>query len=439
MTIPKKLENRRIDELLFYERNARTHSKKQVSQIAASIERFGFTNPVLITEDGRIVAGHGRVRAAMLLGHDDVPTLVISDLNEAERRAYILADNKLSENAGWDTEILAIELQFLADANFDLEMTGFTQAEIDFTLDGSREADPERADPLPEDALVPLQAPAITKVGDVWDLGRHVLVCGDSREEGAYEAATSGSSIDMIFTDPPYNCPINGHVSGKGKVKHREFVMASGEMSDGEFVDFLRQTLSRAAATCRDGAMAFVCMDWRGMEPLLTAGKDAFTELKQLCVWNKSRGGMGTFYRSKHELVFAYKIGTAKHVNNFGLGETGRYRTNVWDYSSLSGPKGASADHPTPKPVALVADAIRDCTKRGGLVLDNFGGSGTTMIAAEVCGRSARLIEFDPIYCDCIIRRFEKFTGRNAILRATQMTFEEVQEARWALRKESAR
>lgn len=425
-----QLEHRPIAGLVPYERNARTHSKKQVRQIAGSIERFGFTNPLLITPNGRIVAGHGRVQAAKLLGFTEVPTLVLANLDDAERRAYILADNKLAANAGWDSEILAIELQFLSEVHFDLEVTGFSIAEIDFALDGARDSDPERKEPLPEDEIIPRQPHAVSQLGDVWQLGRHFLVCGDARQQSAYDAVTCGAPIDLVFADPPYNCPINGHLSGKGKVKHREFAMASGEMTEAEFVSFLRQTLSLAAATCRDGAIAFICMDWRGMESLLVAGRDAFTELKQLCVWNKSRGGMGTFYRSKHELVFAFKIGTAKHVNSFGLGETGRYRTNVWDYSNIPIAQPDSSQHPTPKPVAMVADAIRDCTKRGGLVLDNFGGSGTTLIAAETCGRSARLIEFDPLYCDCIIRRFEKFTGKRAILMGGQATFEEVEELR---------
>lgn len=359
---------RPIDSLIPYERNARTHSKKQLKQIAASIKRWGFTNPVLITADGRIVAGHGRVQAAKLLGWTEVPTLLLADLTEAERRAYILADNKLAENAGWDTEILAIELQALTDIEFDLDVTGFSIAEIDFVLDGARDSDPDRKEPLPEDVIIPLQTRAVSQLGDVWQLGRHVVVCGDAREQAAYDAVTSGVPIDLIFADPPYNCAINGHVCGKGKVKHREFVMASGEMTDDQFVDFLRQTMSLAAATCRDGAIAFVCIDWRGMESLIAAGKAAFTELKQVCVWNRQRGGMGTFYRSQYDLVCVFKNGTAKHTNNFGLS---KYRTNVWSYASVPSSK---AGHPTPKPVAMVADAIRDCTKRGGLVLDTSVG-----------------------------------------------------------------
>lgn len=425
-----KIENRLIASLSPYANNARTHSKKQLAQIAASIKRFGFTNPVLVAEDGRIIAGHGRVQAAKLLGHTEVPAIVLSHLSDAERRAYILADNKLALNAGWDREILAIELQFLTEIDFDLDSTGFSVAEIDLTLDFARSSDAARPEPLIEDAVIPLQKAAITEIGDVWQLGRHVLACGDARNKSTYEALTCGELIDLIFADVPYNCKINGHARGPGKSKFREFPMASGEMADSEFVNFLKSSLSLAAATCRDGAIAYIFMDWRGMESLLAAGKHAFTEMKQLCVWNKPRGGMGTFYRSKHELIFVYKVGSAKHVNNFGLGETGRYRTNVWDYPGVLTAEADLEDHPTPKPVALVADAIRDCTKRGDLILDNFAGSGTTLIAAETCGRSARLIELDPLYCDSIIRRFEKYTGKKAVHKGSERTFEDVTESR---------
>ena len=237
-------------------------------------------------------------------------------------------------------------------------------------------------------------------------------------------------SGQISSTDPPYNVPIDGHVLGLGATRHREFAMASGEMSRIEFVAFLTQTLSHAAAACRDGAIAFVCMDWRHMGELLEAGRACFTELKNLCVWNKTNGGMGTFYRSKHELIFVFKAGTASHTNTFGLGDTGRYRPNVWDYPGVNSMSAHRADdqsmHPTVKPTALVADAIRDCTKRGEAVLDIFGGSGTTLIAAENCGRRARLIEFDPIYCDTIIMRWEKLTGRPAVLALSDETFEDV-------------
>lgn len=368
MTNKLTLEYRLLDTLRPSDKTARTHSKKQIRQIAESITRFGFTNAILITRDGRIVAGHGRFTAAAHLGMKTVPVVVLDDLTDAEIRAYMLADNKLALNAGWDASILAIEMQELIDVGFDLELTGFSLAEIDFALDAASNAEPEGPEPGLEDAVIPLASEAVNQRGDLWQLGRHCVICGDARDRADYQAVTFDEPINLLFTDPPYNCEINGHVCGLGKVKHREFAMASGEMSEEEFTGFLSQTLGLAAARCKDGAIAFVCMDWRGMGALLAAGRVAFTEQKQLCVWNKTNGGMGTFYRSKHELVFVYKVGTAPHTNSFGLGDTGRYRTNVWDYAGISSPSASRAEdlarHPTSKPVAMVADAIRDCSRR---------------------------------------------------------------------------
>ena len=424
-----QIERRRVDALRPYKGNARTHSKKQIKQIAASIEQFGFTNPVLISDDDEIIAGHGRVLAARELGLKEVPALRLSHLNPEQRRAYVLADNKLALNAGWDQEILAIELQGLIDFGFDVELTGFSLAEIDFVLDAAADGNPD-LQPGPEDEVPETPSAATSQRGDVWLLGRHKLICGDAREAGDYDVLLGGERVDLIFTDPPYNVPIAGHVSGLGKVKHREFAMATGEMSSSAFTQFLRETLERGARHCRDGAIAFVCMDWRHMRELLDAGAAVFDELKNLCVWNKTNAGMGSFYRSKHELVFVYKIGTDPHVNSFGLGDTGRYRTNVWDYAGVNTMGARRMEelqmHPTVKPVALVADAIRDCSRRGDVVLDMFGGSGTTLIAAEKVGRSARLIEYDPIYCDTIVTRYERFTGKKAVLAESGLAFEDV-------------
>ncbi|MEQ1899241.1 MAG: DNA methyltransferase [Devosia sp.] len=411
-----------------YERNARTHSKKQISQIADSIRRFGFTNPVLISDDNEIIAGHGRVAAARLLGIEAVPALRLSHLSAEERRAYVLADNKLAENAGWDAEILAIELQALTELGFDLELTGFSLAEIDFTIEqaqsGATAADPV-ADIIPEMDPVP-----VSRTGDLWLLGEHCLLCGDARSADDVALLMGGLSADLIFTDPPYNVKIDGNVGGLGSIKHREFAFASGEMSSAQFTSFLQETLGNAAAVTKDGAIAFVCMDWRHMRELQDAGAAVFSELKNLCVWNKSNGGMGTFYRSKHELIFVYKVGTAPHTNSFGLGETGRYRTNVWDYAGISSLGANRADtlvmHPTVKPVALVADAIKDCSRRNEIVLDVFGGSGSTLIAAASCGRRARLIEIDPLYCDTIIRRWQTYSGKIAIRSGTGQSFEDI-------------
>ncbi|MCU0732928.1 MAG: site-specific DNA-methyltransferase, partial [Hyphomonas sp.] len=399
-SIPRTLpyvERRALKSLRPYAGNARTHSPKQVRQIADSIRRFGFVNPVLIDAEGEIIAGHGRVLAADLLGLPDVPVLTVTHLTPAEKRAYILADNRLAEKAGWDKEILAIELQALIDFDFEVELVGFELAEIDLILDEDlarrSQTEPEAVDLVPPAA----PGPPITQAGDLWQLGAHRLICGDARDPEALSRLLGGEEVDLIFTDPPYNVAIDGHVGGLGKVKHREFAFASGEMSPTEFTTFLREALAPAAERCREGAIAYVCMDWRHMREMLAAGGAVFHELKNLCVWNKTNGGMGSFYRSKHELVFVWKTRPGRHVNSFGLGDTGRYRTNVWDYAGVN-TFGSTRDddlamHPTVKPVALVGDAIRDCSRRGDIVLDLFGGSGSTLIAADQAGRQSRLIE----------------------------------------------
>jgi DNA modification methylase len=433
--LPLAIRPMAVARLRPYRGNSRTHSKKQVRQIADSIKKFGFTNPVLIGAEDEIIAGHGRVEAAKLLGMESVPTLRLSHLDAAQRRAYVLADNKLALNAGWDRELLAIELQALIDLEFDVEITGFSLAEVDLVLDEARNSSPDPEHGT-EDALPALTDPsaAVTRCGDLWLVGRHRLLCGDSRELATFEPLLGQERTDLVFTDPPYNVPIDRNVCGLGRIRHREFAMAAGEMSSEAFTGFLQTTLGHAARSCRDGAIAFVCMDWRHMGELLAAGKAVFSELKNLCVWNKTNGGMGSFYRSKHELVFAFKVGDAPHTNAFGLGATGRHRTNVWDYAGVNSLRpGRSEDlaaHPTVKPVALVADAIQDCSRRSEIVLDPFGGSGTTLIAAEKTGRRARLIELDPAYCDRVLRRFEQVTGKQARLAATGQNFEDIAEAR---------
>lgn len=426
----KMIEDRPISSLQPYSGNARTHSKRQIRQLADSIQRFGFTNPVLVGDDDVIMAGHGRVLAAKHLGMSQVPTVKLSHLSPAERKAYVIADNKLALNAGWNQELLALELQSLVELDFDLELTGFSLAEVDLVLDTAQESDASSTEDE-ADLVPPSSGAVVSQQGDIWQCGDHRLICGDARDTSTYTSLLDGDPVDMIFTDPPYNVPIDGHVCGLGKIRHREFAMGAGEMSKSAFTLFLTETLGAAAKSCRDGAIAFVCMDWRHMGELLAAGNQVFTEFKNLCVWNKTNGGMGSFYRSKHELVFVFKVGTAPHINTFGLGETGRYRTNVWDYAGINS-FGSSRDedlemHPTVKPVELVADAIRDCSKRGSIILDNFGGSGTTLIAAEKVGRRARVLEFDPAYCDTIVRRWEQYTGEHAVLVKTGAAFEDVE------------
>jgi hypothetical protein len=306
------VEYRPIGSLKPQERNARTHTRKQIRQIADSIKVFGFVNPVLLDGTGGIIAGHGRVQAAKLIGMTEVPTIRLDAMSEAQKRAYIIADNKLAENAGWDPEILALELQCIIklDPEFDVTLTGFEIAEIDILT--ARASDPA-ADAVPE--LAP--GPPVAKAGDLWRLGEHYLLCGDARDPSNYARLMDGKRAQMVFTDPPYNVPIDGHVCGLGRIKHNAFAMATGEMSQAEFVAFLNTVLGRLAEHSADGSIHFVCMDWRHGYDLQTAARGIYTELKNICVWNKDNGGMGTFYRSKHELVFAFKRGTAPHINNF--------------------------------------------------------------------------------------------------------------------------
>lgn len=428
------VERRPIGSLTPYRGNARTHSRAQIKQIAASITAFGFVNPILVDAAGEVIAGHGRLAAAKLLGLTEVPVLEVAHLSPAQKRAYILADNRIAEKAGWDRDILAIELQALIEFDFEVELTGFAIAEIDMVLDDARERGGGPAAEGADDVPTPTEGPAITMPGDLWHLGAHRLICGDARDASTLAMLLGNEPVDLIFTDPPYNVAIEGHVSGLGRVKHREFAMASGEMTETEFTEFLIAALAPAASHCREGAIAFVCMDWRHMREMMAAGDAAFAELKNLCVWNKTNGGMGTFYRSKHELVFVWKVKPGPHVNSFGLGETGRYRTNVWDYAGVN-TFGANRDadlamHPTVKPVALIGDAIRDCSRRGDVVLDMFGGSGSTLIAADLAGRQARLVEFDPHYCDTIVRRWEKLSGKRAIHKPSGLGLEALAEQR---------
>jgi DNA modification methylase len=430
-----KIEYTPARELRPHPRNARTHSKKQIRQIAKSIEKFGFCNPVLVDDAKQIIAGHGRVEAAKLLGLDAIPTCPISHLNDAEKRAYFLADNKLAEKAGWDKELLAIELQGLIELDVDIELTGFEMAEIDLILEEAREA--AGAASGPEDIAPELSAgPAVSQTGDLWLLGAHRLLCADARDKAAYDHLLEGAKAEFVFTDPPYNVAIDGNVCGLGRIRHREFAMASGEMSEVEFTAFLQAVFALLTENTVDGSLHQIFMDWRHASEMLGAGRVVYSELKNVCVWNKTNAGMGSFYRSKHELVFVWKSGTAGHINNFELGQHGRNRTNVWDYPGVStiraGRMEELAMHPTVKPVALVADAIKDCSRRGGLALDPFCGSGTILIAAERTGRKARALEIDPNYVDVAVRRWQAYAGKSAVLAGSGETFEAAEHRRIA-------
>lgn len=398
-------------ELKPYKNNARTHSKKQIQQIANSMQEFGFTNPILIDADHNIIAGHGRIETAKAIGMDQVPVIYLGHLTEAQRRAYIIVDNKLAENAGWDFEILQSEIQAIADLDldFDLTLIGFETAEIDGFLMSNET--PAEEPHIPEPPKHP-----VSQLGDLWYLSHHILYCGDATKPESYERLLESERAQAIFTDPPYNVPVNGHICGNGKVKHNEFKMASGEMSEAEFTQFLQTTFQNLKHYSVDGSLHYICMDWRHIKEITAAG-EIYDDFKNLCVWNKTNGGMGSLYRSKHELVFVYKNGTAPHINNVELGKHGRYRTNVWDYAGVNTFQNTKdlELHPTVKPVAMIEDAILDCTKRGDIVLDVFGGSGSTLIAAERSGRKARVMELDPKYVDVIITRYQEETGQEAI------------------------
>ena len=431
--VTERIRLRSLDQLSPNPRNARTHSAKQLAQIRASIETFGFVTPIVVDGSGMILAGHGRFAAARALKLASVPTICLDHLTDEQRRAYALADNRIAESAGWDAEVLSLELRELdaLSLDFDLEVTGFDGFELDGLIDPP--APVAKADPA--DAVPEAVGPAVTRAGDVWLLGEHRLLCGDARDPEAYARVLAGERARMVFTDPPYNLPIVGMAGGRGVVERREFAMASGEMSPGEYLAFLEAVLGSAAGACVDGAILYACIDWRSVGTLLNAGAATKLTLKNICVWSKSNAGLGPFYRSQHELVAVFKVGSAQHTNTFGLGgRSGRYRTNVWAYAGVNtlraGRDEELALHPTVKPVALVADAIRDVSRRGEIVLDPFAGSGTTVIAAQKTKRLARLIELDPLYCDTIVRRFQAFTGQDVTLEATSQSFAEVTSER---------
>ena len=396
--------------------NPRKHGRAQISAIARSIEAFGFNAPILVDKDNKIVAGHGRYEAAKLLGLDKVPIVSLSHLTETQARAYMLADNKLTDRSTWDDPKLAIHLKELSDLalDFDIEAIGFEPPEIDLRIQ-SLDSALEEAD----DQFELATGPVVSRAGDLWLLGSHRLYCGSALDATSYDALSNGEKAAAAITDPPYNVKIDGHVSGKGKTSHREFAMACGEMSEGEFSDFLHQTFQRISAYCRDGALIYSFMDWRHMSEILAAGRAASLDLLNLCVWAKTNGGMGSLYRSRHELVFVFKSGQDPHTNNIQLGRFGRNRSNVWNSPGANSfarnsPKNQLGSHPTVKPITLLADAILDCTQRNDIVIDPYLGSGTTILAAERTGRRCHAIEIDGRYVDTAVKRWERLTKQEA-------------------------
>jgi DNA modification methylase len=398
-------------------RRTRSHPSGKKRALEASIREHGVLDPVTVNASNVIVDGHLRVEIAKKLGLATLPVIKIEHLNDAELRAYAIAANKLPAVASYDLDALRLELEEIKAEvpEYDLSLTGFTLGEID-RIAGRHAA--TLYDDLNDEEEVDLTKPSASARGDIYALGTHRLICGDSLMPETFAAAMDGQLATCCFSDPPYNVKVNGHVSGSGM--HAEFAMASGEMSREEFEAFLTSVLSNIHAHLRDGGVAFLCMDHAHLGELLTAGDAVFEERLNICVWDKGHGGMGSLYRSQHELVGVFKKGTARHINNIALGKNGRNRTNIWNFPGMAGfskaRKKALRLHPTVKPVALVAEALLDVSGVGDLVLDPFGGSGSTLIAAERTGRRACLIEYEPLYIDRTIERWERLTGKKADL-----------------------
>jgi DNA modification methylase len=422
-----------IDSLTPYEGNPRKHPEKQIIKLMPSLREFGVAMPILIDVHNVVIAGHAVLEAAKRLGIKNVPVLVADQWSSAQVRAYRLSANRLAELSHWDDALLKIELAAIIEFDeIPFEILGWETGEADLI----QSADDPSASEDPADVVPEVGGEAVTKPGDLWYLGKHRLLCASSLEPANWAMLMDGAVAAMAFTDAPYNVPISGHVSGLGKKKHAEFQMASGEMSQPEFTGFLTKAVEEMAANLLDGAVFVFFMDWRHLSETLEALAANDLPLINLCVWNKNNGGMGSLYRSKHELAFIAKKGRAPHTNNVELGRHGRYRTNVWDYAGVNSfgrnRDADLADHPTVKPVALVADAIRDVTNPGDLVIDGFMGSGTTILAAERTKRVAAGIDIEPGYIDVAIRRWEAMTGLEATLADTDETFAEVAARRLA-------
>lgn len=412
-----RIEYFRLEDLKPDARNPRTHGKKQIQQIADSIESSGYLNPILIDEDGVIICGHGRYRAAKLLGRETVPVIRLSGLSTASKRALRIADNKIALNAGWDTDLLRIELEEIEAEGLNLELTGFAVGEIDVKMTESIH---------PDDHVIPaVSARPVTQRGDIWICGSHRVGCGNLLDGISLAALMGEDRADAIISDPPYNVRINGFANARGR--HGEFSMASGEMTREEFRNFIEEFLGAFVAHSRDGAVHFIFMDWRHIDDLIAVGRSLYGEFLNLCVWNKSNAGMGSLYRSKHELIAVFRVGDAQHLNAVQLGRHGRNRCNVFDYASVNSFSGSRREdlalHPTVKPTALVADAIQDVTRRGEVVLDGFLGSGTLLLACELTGRRARGLEIEPAYVDVAVERWMAMTGRQAVLESTGENF----------------
>jgi DNA modification methylase len=388
-------------------RETRKHPPAQVCKLAASLDRFGFVLPILIDVQGRVVAGWGLVLAARLLGLNEVPAVSLTDLSDADLRMLRLALNRIADDGAWDRQALALEFAEMLelDPQIELESSGFETGEIELLLDGSA---PEQDDELP---AIDAEATPVTRRGDLWVLGEHRLLCGDALNAESYALLMGTDQAQMTFADPPDSLPIEGGGA----------VMASGELSPPEYRMFLRTALDHAARHSIDGAIHYVCINWRHQRELLAASDEVYGELLNMCVWTKSHAEIGSLYRSQHEFVFVFKVG--KGGNDVTLRRHGRQRSDVWHYVSDSRFSAKSTLASTVKPVAMIADAMRDCSDRGDLVIDPFGCVGTTLIAAERTGRRARVIELNPILVDASIERWQRLTGGTALHAETGRPF----------------
>lgn len=406
---------------------ARQHSAGQRRKLKNLLQKFGQVAPIIIDVNSEIVDGHAVYETLRDLGHDEIAVVVVENRTEAEIRALRLALNRVAQDAVWDNAKLRGEFEFLISVGFDLDLSGFEAVEIDMALS----IDMPTANTVEEeslDDLAPAAGPAAAKPGDVFRLGDHLIGCGDARNAAFIRDLVGTKTVACVFTDPPYNVPIDGFVSGLGKTRHRDFAMAAGEMTREQFVGFLSATVAAIKPFLVNGAILYLCMDWRHGSELCEAAVQNGLEQKNLCVWVKSNAGMGSFYRSQHELIFVFKHGEGPHQNHFGLGSGGRNRSNVWQYRGVNAFGKDRMDllgtHPTVKPVAMIADALRDVTRRGEIVFDSFLGSGSTLIAAEETGRICVGVELDPLYVDAAIRRWQKRTGKEAVHAVTGETFE---------------
>jgi DNA modification methylase len=420
-----RIENLSVQHVRPNPDNPRVHPRKQVHKLARAIDEFGFLIPILVDYRNTVIAGHARLEAAKQLDLSSIPCIRASHLSETQKRAFTILDNRIATEASWDFRVLAKDIEVLQAEGVDLTSTGFEIPEIEMILDAADPSTKNYAENDKTPALDPNHI--VTKPNDLWILGDHRLFCGDARHRESFASVLSGKIAQLVFVDPPYNVKIRGHASGKGRIKHREFAQASGEKTSAQFAKFLEETLGLLAEFSTDGSIHFVCSDWRHLDEMLAAGRRIYHELKNFVVWHKTNSGMGSFYRSQHELIFVWKNGRGRHTNNIELGRHGRNRSNVWTYSGANSFSAERLDtlamHPTVKPVGLVADAIRDCSRRGDIVLDSFGGSGTTLIACERTQRKVRLIEIDPLYCDQTIRRWQKLTGRAGVHAMTNVPF----------------